>query len=53
MQTLNTLLAPILNEIEDLLNRIPLSNEHEIIKHLQDKNPSTPLWHGIAFNFRV
>ncbi|MEW6983119.1 DNA-J related domain-containing protein [Colwelliaceae bacterium 6471] len=37
MQTLNPFLLPILSELEQFLDCSPLSNEHQIIKHLQDK----------------
>lgn len=37
MQTLNPYLAPILDELDQFLNCFPLSNEHQIIKHLQAK----------------
>ena len=37
MQTLNPYLTPILNELEQFFHRAPLSNEHQIIKHLQTK----------------
>jgi len=37
MQTLNPYLAPILDELDHFLNCFPLSNEHQIIKHLQAK----------------
>jgi len=37
MQSLNPYLTPILDEIDQFLNCSPLSNEHQIIKHLQDK----------------
>lgn len=35
MQTLNPYLAPILDELDHFLTCFPLSNEHQIIKHLQ------------------
>jgi len=37
MQTLNPYLSPILHELDQFLNCLSLSNEHQIIKHLQDK----------------
>lgn len=37
MQTLNPYLTPILDELDQCLNRFPLSNEHQLIKHLQAK----------------
>lgn len=37
MQTLNPYLTPILHELDQFLNCCSLSNEHQIIKHLQDK----------------
>ncbi|UUO22773.1 hypothetical protein FGD67_05940 [Colwellia sp. M166] len=37
MQTLNPYLAPILDELDDFLNCFSLSNEYQIIKHLQVK----------------
>jgi DnaJ-domain-containing protein 1 len=37
MQTLNPYLTPILYELDQFLNCSPLSNEHQIIKHLQHK----------------
>ncbi|WP_426360309.1 DNA-J related domain-containing protein [Pseudocolwellia sp. HL-MZ19] len=37
MQRLNPYLSPILDEIDRLLNDAALTNEHQIIKHLQDK----------------
>ncbi len=40
MQTLNPYLKPILSEIKDFLSVYPRTNEHQIIKHLQEKNTS-------------
>jgi len=37
MQTLNPYLSPILDELEQLFNCSSLNNEHQIIKHLQEK----------------
>jgi len=37
MQTLNPYLTPILHELDQFLNYCSLSNEHQIIKHFQDK----------------
>lgn len=37
MQTLNPYLAPILKELDDYLDCSPKTNEHQIIKHLQEK----------------
>jgi len=37
MQTLNPYLTPILHELDQLFNCVSLCNEHQIIKHLQDK----------------
>lgn len=37
MQSLNPYLKPILNEIDHYLDQYPQTNEHQIIKHLQDK----------------
>lgn len=37
MQTLNPYLAPILEELKLYLSQLPQTNEHQIIKHLQDK----------------
>ena len=36
MQTLNPYLTPLLNELDKFLDCFPCSNEHQIIKHLQD-----------------
>tara|TARA_R110002072_G_scaffold154_1_gene960 strand:- start:16084 stop:16692 length:609 start_codon:yes stop_codon:yes gene_type:complete len=36
MKTLNPYLDPILKEIDHYLNSVPQSNEHQIIKHLQE-----------------
>lgn len=38
MASLNPYLAPILFELDQFLNVCSLSNEHQIIKHLQHKN---------------
>ena len=38
MSRLNSFLAPILDELELYFTSAPLSNEHEIIKHLQVNN---------------
>lgn len=38
MQTLNPYLAPILDELNRHFDSFPLSNEYEIIKHLQNSN---------------
>lgn len=40
MQTLNPYLTPILHELNQFFNCYSLTNEHEIIKHLQDKKIS-------------
>lgn len=37
MQTLNPYLTPLLNELDKFLDCFPCCNEHQIIKHLQDK----------------
>jgi len=37
MDTLNPYLAPIIEEISLFFNTHPISNEHQIIKHLQEK----------------
>jgi len=37
MQTLNPYLTSILDELTKFLSEYPLCNEHQIIKHLQDK----------------
>ena len=38
MQTLNPYLAPILEELDRYLSDFPITNEHQIIKHLQENN---------------
>lgn len=38
MQTLNPYLAPILEAINEFLNDCSVTNEHQIIKYLQEKN---------------
>lgn len=40
MQTLNRYLTPILHELERFMQCYPLSNEHQIIKHLQTQKIS-------------
>lgn len=37
MQTLNPYLSPILDELDQYLDQHSLCNEHQLIKHLQDK----------------
>jgi len=41
MDSLNPYLVPLLDEIDRFLNDFPLTNEHQLIKHLQD-NKVTP-----------
>jgi DnaJ-domain-containing protein 1 len=36
MDSLNPYLVPLLDEIDRFLNDFPLTNEHQLIKHLQD-----------------
>tara|TARA_R110001592_G_scaffold296139_2_gene566480 strand:+ start:9723 stop:10331 length:609 start_codon:yes stop_codon:yes gene_type:complete len=48
MQTLNPYLKPILNEIKDFLSHSPKTNEHQIIKHLQEAK--TPPFDNFSLN---
>jgi len=41
MDSLNPYLFPLLDEVDRFLNDFPLTNEHQLIKHLQD-NKVTP-----------
>ncbi len=48
MQTLNPYLAPIIKELKLFLNAFPSTNEHQLIKHLQDCK--TPPFDGFTLS---